>query len=227
MGLKWRRKGTGQNLSELAPGRWKVSVNLPAGQNPDGKRHRRVAYVDDGKRAAEAKRRELLTARDQGKLKPRTAGTVVEYLERWLDRETAYRRRRAPPHVGEPTSVARSRPNWRGKLLRDVRRDDGTEILRHVARRGPERHDDSEGAQPATHGVQSGHTRGQPGRQSLLGVRAPAIDTPEAKALNEDEANRLLEALRNSPIYVPVLVTLDCGLRRGGAAGPANGPIWT
>lgn len=109
MGLKWRRKGTGQNLSELAPGRWKVSVNLPAGQNPDGKRHHRVAYVDDGKRAAEAKRRELLTARDQGKLKPRTAGTVVEYLERWLAEKRPTVAARTASRW-KPTSVARSRP---------------------------------------------------------------------------------------------------------------------
>jgi len=32
------RKRSGQNLQELRPGYWKVTVNLPASQNPDGKR---------------------------------------------------------------------------------------------------------------------------------------------------------------------------------------------
>jgi len=38
-------KRSGQNLQELSPGLWKVTVNLPASQNTDGMRHRQAPYV--------------------------------------------------------------------------------------------------------------------------------------------------------------------------------------
>lgn len=104
---KRRRKLSGQNLHELSPGNWKVTLNLPASRNADGKRHRRVAYVRGGIRKAEAKRRELLGKRDQGKLKPRTAGTVGEYIDGWLKGKRVSVEF-APPRGGRGSSRIRS-----------------------------------------------------------------------------------------------------------------------
>ncbi len=206
----------GQNLVEISPGRWKVTVNLPASANPDHKRHRRVAYVTGGKRAAEQKRRELLTQRDAGKLKPRTAGTVDEYLHRWLE--------------GKRSKVApRTAARWQGLINNQVAPYIGETLLRDVR---PATLRDLY-ASLQTEGL-SGTTRHKThallrlafgnavryqemSANPCLGVPAddvPSDDTPEARVLDEDGANELLEALAGMPIYTPVLVALDCGLRR-------------
>lgn len=208
------RQRTGENLHEIAPGRWKVTVNLPASETPDHKRHRRVAYVTGGKRAAQAKRRELLTARDHGQLKPRTAGTVAQFLERWQTGRTTIV---APRTAQRCEGVIRNQinPHIGTLLLRDVRPVNLRELYVTLQ---------SAGLSGAT--TEKVHTLlrsafaqavvdGELAVNPCLAVKSPHVDTGEAKVLNEDEAQRLLAALADSRLYVAVLVTLDCGLRRG------------
>lgn len=205
---------TGQNLVEVQPGHWKVAVNIPASASPDGKRHRRVEYVDGGVRDAERRRRDLLTQRDQGRLKPKTAGTVSEFLGRWLEGK-------------RPNVAARTAARWQGlidkqivphigrKLVRDVRPATLRELYTRLQREGL-----SGTTRQKVHAVlrqafAQAVIDGDLAVNPCLAVRAPRIDTPEAKALDEGEASKLLEALADSPIYTAVLVALDCGLRRG------------
>jgi integrase len=205
---------TGQNLVEVRPGHWKVAVNIPASASPDGKRHRRVEYLDGGVRDAEKKRRDLLTLRDQGRLKPKTAGTVAEFLNRWLEGK-------------RPDVAARTAARWQGlidnqiaphiggKLLRDVRPATLRELYAKLQTAGL-----SGTTRQKVHAVLrqafvQAVIDGDLAMNPCLAVRAPAIDTPEAQALDEDEAGKLLKALRDTTIYTPVLVALDCGLRRG------------
>lgn len=211
-------KRTGQNLIEVRPGHWKVAVNIPASSSPDGKRHRRVEYIDGGKRDAERRRRDLLTLRDQGRLKPKTAGTVAEYLSQWLEGK-------------RPNVAARTAARWQGlidnqvtphigrKLLRDVRPATLRELyakLQTAGLSGTTRHKvHALLRQALAQAVIDGDLAVNP----CLAVRAPSIDTPEAKALDEKQASKLLEALDETPIYAPVLVALDCGLRRGELLG--------
>jgi integrase len=207
-------KRTGQNLVELRPGYWKVTVNIPASESPDGKRHRRVAYVTGGVRMARAKRDDMMTQRAQGKLKPRTAGTVSEYLDRWLKAKK--------PNVAARTlrrweSLAKNqvKPHIGAKLLRDVKPRDLRTLYADLQATGL--------SGTTIHKVHS--LLNMAFRQALIdadipinpcsAVAAPKTDTPEASALDEKQAKALLAALTDSPLYVPVLVALDCGLRRG------------
>ncbi len=203
-----------QNLVELRPGYWKVVVNIPESQSPDGRRHRRVAYVTGGKRAAEAKRRDLLGQRDAGTLKPRTAGTVSDYLEQWLKGKK--------PHV-----AARTAARWDGlirnqigprigrKQVRDIRPATLRTLYADLEKSGL-----SGTTRQKVHALLSMAFRqavidGDLAVNPCTAVAAPKIDTPEAEALDEKQANKLLEALADSPLYAPVVVALDCGLRRG------------
>jgi integrase len=207
-------KRTGQNLVELRPGYWKVTVNIPAGESPDGKRHRRVAYVTGGKRAAEQKRRDLLGQRDQGKLKPRTAGTVSEYLDRWLEGK-------------RPNVAARTHRRWQSLADNQVKPRIGAKLLRDVKPRDLRAlYADLQSAGLSGTTIHKVHSLlNMAFRQAVIdgdlplnpcaAVAAPKTDTPEATALDEKQAKALLDALTDSPLYVPVLVTLDCGLRRG------------
>ncbi len=208
------RQRTGQNLVEVSPGHWKVVVNIPAGASPDGRRHRRVVYVDGGKRVAEQKRRELLTQRDEGRLKPKTAGTVTEYLELWLDGK-------------KPNVAARTAARWRGLIDNQINPHIGTKLVRDVRPKTLR----ELYAKLQTEGL-SGTTRqkvhavlrqafaqavadGDLAVNPCLAVQAPSIDTPEARALDEVQANALLRALSDTPLGTPALIALDCGLRRG------------
>ena len=207
-------KRTGQNVTELRPGYWKVAVNIPAGESPDGKRHRRVAYVHGGKRAALDKRAALMTQRAQGQLKPRTAGTLDEYAEAWLKDK----RKSVAPRTAERWQTLLTnqiRPNIGGKLLRDVRPKDLRALYADLASGGL--------SGTTVHKVHAllrmifkqAVIDGDLAANPCLAVRAPKTDTPEAKALDEKQARDLLAKLAESPVYVPVLVTLECGLRRG------------
>jgi integrase len=208
------KQRTGENLHEITPGRWKVTVNIPASANPDHKRHRRVAYVTGGKRIAQAKRRELLTARDQGKLKPRTAGTVAEYLDKWL----RGRRSTVAARTATRWSViirCQVNPHIGAMLLRDVRPATLREFYAALQASGLSGTTCEKVHATLRQAFAQAVTDDELAVNPALMVKAPHIDTGEAKAMNEDEAKRLLTALADSPLYVPVLVTLDCGLRRG------------
>ena len=177
----------GQNLVEVRPGHWKVAVNIPKSASPDGKRHRRVEYIDGGKRDAEKRRRDLLTQRDQGRLKPKTAGTVAEFLTRWLAGK-------------RPSVAARTAARWQGlidnqiepyiggKLLRDVRPATLRELYAKLQ---------TEGLSGTTRQKVHALLRQAFGQAVIdgdlavnpcLAVQAPAIDTPEAQALDEGQA---------------------------------------
>jgi integrase len=207
-------KRTGQNLVELRTGYWKITVNIPASSSPDGKRHRRVAYVTGGIRKAEAKRRDLLGLRDQGKLKPRTAGTVAEFMGRYL-------------RAKKPNVAVRTHRRWESLLKNQITPHVGAKLLRDVQPmdlRALYAELQADGLSGTTvHKVHS--LLSMAFRQAVIdgdmplnpcsAVAAPKTDTPEASALDEKQANALLVALADSPLYVPVLVALDCGLRRG------------
>jgi len=206
---------TGQNLKEISPGYWRVVVNIPASQSPDGRRHRRVTYVRGGKRDAERRRRDLLTERDQGRLKPRTGkGTVGELCEAWLKGK-------------RPQVAPRTAARWDGLIRRQIVPNIGALALRELkpkVLRGLYADLAAAGLSGTT--VHKVHALlgmvckqavidGDLAVNPVLAVRAPATDTGEASALDETEAADLLAKLEGTALYVPVLATLDCGLRRG------------
>lgn len=202
----------GQNLTELRPGYWRVEVNIGAKDSPDGKRHRSVAHVHGGKRAAAAKRAELITKREQGELKPRTAGTVATYLDAFIKGKDVAPRTRSRWQGLANNQIA---PHIGGKLLRDVRPAQLRKLyadLRAEGLTGTTVHKVHALLRMAfQQAVIDGDVHANP----CLAVKPPRVDTPEANALDEAQAASLLTALADSPLYVPVLVTLDCGLRRG------------
>lgn len=50
-------------------------------------------------------------------------------------------------------------------------------------------------------------------------VDAPSADSPERSVLNPGEILRLIQALEGDPLYLPVLLTLSTGMRRGEILG--------
>jgi integrase len=47
------------------------------------------------------------------------------------------------------------------------------------------------------------------------GVKPPRVERREAKFLTQDECHKLLAAARQSALHLPVLLMMNCGLRRG------------
>lgn len=210
-------KRTGQGLQQVGPGRWKVTVNIPATGSPDGRRHRRVAYVNGSKRDAERKRRQMLSLRDSGQLKPVPAGSLDGFLRAWLESKRS----------GLRPVASRTAERWETLIERQIVPYVGGLALREVSPaslRGLYCTLASEGYSGTTihkvyallraaflQGQEDGTVQTNPCRRT----DAPKKDTGEATALDEAQAADLLDKLAGSPIYVPVLVALDCGLRRG------------
>lgn len=155
-----------------------------------------------------------MTQRAQGQLKPRTAGTLAEYADAWL---------RGKQKTVAPRTAARWRslidnqikPHTGGRLLRDVKPKDLRALYADLSAAGL--------SGTTIHKVHAllrmvfkqAVIDGDVVLNPCMAVAAPKTDTPEAKALDEAQAHDLLAKLTDSPIYVPVLVTLECGLRRG------------
>ena len=215
---------TGQGLKELRPGRWKVTVNLPASNSPDGKRHRKVAYVDGGKRDAERRRRQLLGQRDKGQLKSRQTGTLGAFLDAWLKGKTA----------GPRKVAARTGERWQTLIEKQIKPRVGSLPLHQVTpatMRALYGNLEKDGYSGTTihkayslmrmaflQGMEDGIVQMNPCRRK----DAPRTDTPEAKSLSESQAADLLDKLSDSPLYVPILVALDCGQRWPGSPGQLN-----
>lgn len=77
-----RPKGEG-SYTQRSDGTWQYSIDL--GKDADGKRQRRYFYA----RSHSALKRKIFdeTAKSGGSLKPRAAGTVGEWMDRWLQHD--------------------------------------------------------------------------------------------------------------------------------------------
>jgi integrase len=211
---------TKQNIQQLGPKRYKVTVNIAASQSPDGKRHRRVAYVTGGKREAEDKRDELRTLARAGSLTPRVKGTLVAYLSAYV--ENRRRSKRKPV-------AARTAARWQTIIRQQVEPHLGDLDLRQL--KPPvlrKLYDDLEDGGLSGTTCQKVHAflrqalnqavrDGDLARNPVLQVDSPSLDTPEVDALDEAQLKDLLAKLRKaeSPVYLATLFLAHTAVRRG------------
>jgi integrase len=207
------------SVQKLADGRYRIFID--AGRDGAGKRVRHTIVVKGTRKEAERKERELLRARDLGTYVDPRAGTVAEFMDRWLESAKArvaertwvrYEqmvRQQIVPVLGQikladlrPLHVEAAEAEW---LRSGNRRTKAPSPL---------------GPQSVLHLHRCLHTSLERAvRWRLIavnpveGVDPPHVPEQEAQVLLPEEGGRLIEAVHGTEFELPILVGLYCGLR--------------
>jgi integrase len=202
------------HIRQRSPGSWEIKFD--AGRDPvTGKRKTRFVTVKGGKKAAQQELRRLLATVDEGRFVEPSKLTVGQYVERWLDEHAKYKvsaktferyaellRLHAVPVIGHHP-LTRLDPLQIQALHAAIReRGLSAQTIKHC------------------HRVLSQALR-QAVRMRLIArnlaesVDAPRVARKEMKVLDQAQTATLLKAAERSSIYVPILLGVTTGMRRG------------
>lgn len=207
---------------------WRIVVDL--GKGIDGKRRQKRLTVRGSRKEAERRLAELIAEIERGTYVDSGRMTVGEYLNKWLEHKAAdlaprtlasYRmivEKHLIPALGS-IKLADLRPlhiqEYYQKALKEGRKDG------KVRSKG-------KGLSPTTvlyHHRVLHEALGQAVKWQLLpqnpaeAVTPPRKEKKEIAVLNEEQARTLLEAVKGTVFYIPTLLALYAGLRRGEVLG--------
>jgi integrase len=214
-------------------GSWQLKFDL--GRDPvSGKRISKFVTFRGNKRQAQAELTRLLAQRDAGSYVDPTKMTVAEYLQHWLaagverrvGKRTAARyrqivERNITPRLGyiplrkltaahiEAFEADLQREGWvkaKAKGKEGQKRGLSAQTVLHVHRTL---------SQALNHAVSLEVLIKNPAKQ----VKPPRPASLEIKILDKQEITALLKAAKNMNLYVPVLVAVTTGIRRGELLG--------
>jgi integrase len=228
------------HIRQQGKGSWELKFDL--GRDPlTGKRITKYATFRGPKRKAQEELTRLLAHRDEGSYVNPTKMTLAEYLRHWLtadiDRRvalsTAARHRgivekNIIPRLGhvpmrkltavhiEAFEVELQREGW--VKCRQPKTATGAEPALAESRglsAQTVRHIHRTLSQALSHAVRLGVLFKNPAQQ----VKPPKPDRREIKILGKDEIGVLLKAAERTSLYLPVLVAVTTGMRRGELLG--------
>jgi integrase len=204
------------HLRERSPGKWAIVIDL--GREWGGRRRQKWIAFRGTKRQAQLELHRLITERN---VLPVRSGrtTLAEYLEKWIgelrvgpratERYSEIIRKNIIPALGNvPLS----------KLTGEAISNHYTKAL------ASGRRDGTGGLAPAT--VKYQHVilkkalrqavgRGLLARNPMDSVDPPHVEKPTVRTIDLDQAGQILEAARRTRLFIPALLALTCGLRRG------------
>jgi integrase len=215
------------HIRQQGKGSWELKFDL--GRDPiSGKRISKYVTFRGNKRQAQAELTRLLASRDAGSYVDPTKMTVAEYLRHWLTadverrvgKRTAARYRQIvekniTPRLGhvplrkliaahiEAFEADLHREGW---VKTEVQRGLSKQTVLHVHRTL---------SQALNHAVRLEVLVKNPARQ----VKPSKPDKPEIKILSKQEIAVLLAAAKGTSLYIPVLVAVTTGIRRGELLG--------
>lgn len=197
-------------------GRTSWELKYDAGVDPlTGRRVTRYASVKGSRRDAQEALTKLLHARDTGAAVDPTKETMSQFLDRWSDsvetkvspktqeRYAELLRLHVMPHIG-PTPIQKLTAADLDRLYSRLLRDSGLapRTVGHVHR--------------LLHKALSVALKwGVVARNVVDAAEPPLVPHTEQAILLEDQAHILLNGLRGDFLYLPVLILLTTGLRRG------------
>lgn len=207
------------HLKERSPGRWSIVLDIPDPQT--GKRRRKWHSFKGTKREAQVESSRLISAVSGGTYLEPSKTTVAEYLDRWLD----HMKSQVSPRSHERyVEIARKNlvPLLGGIMLSALRPAQISSAYSKALSHG--RRDGQGGLAPRT--VHHLHrifkqALAQAVRWEIL-IRNPAdaVDPPkvERAAMNTydlAQTAELLDVMRETRLFMPVMLAVLCGLRRG------------
>jgi integrase len=218
-----RNQGQG-HIRQRGKQSWLLKFDL--GRDASGKRITRHVTFRGTKREAQAELNRLLNRRNEGTYVDPTKMTVAEYLEHWLTvdierrvaRKTVLRHRGIVQHNIIPRIGAMP--------LRKLTAVHIEALEAELQREGRQRHRDSRGAALSAQTVLHVHRTLSQAlehavktevlfRNPALQVRPPRPPGREIKILTKPEIAQVLRACEGRGLYLPVLVAVTTGVRRG------------
>ena len=213
---------SGYHLRERSPKHWAIVID---DKDPvTGKRKRRWHTFVGTKAEAKIRAAQLITERENGQRVEPTKITVAAFFDRWLEhmkgqvsprsheRYAEIARKNLVPLIGalvltklQPTHISEAY----AKALATGRRDGAGGLS----------------ARTVTHmhrvlrqSLQQALLWDMVSRNAADRVKAPKVERKQMAALDADATAALIEAARPSTLYVPILLGVLCGLRRGEVA---------
>lgn len=207
------------HLKERSPGHWAIILDIPDPRT--GKRRRKWHSFKGTKRQAQIESARLISIVQDGNYLEPSKTTLATYLARWLD------------HVRSQVTP-KSHERYSGIVNQNIIPALGSVHLpklkpaqisaTYVAALANGRRDGTGGLAPRTVGHMHRVLKqalGQAVRWELLtrnpadAVDPPKVDWKPMQTYDVPQTAELIEAVRDTPLLVPALLAVLCGLRRG------------
>ena len=205
------------HIRERSPGRWAIVIDVPQ----DGKRKQRWHSFKGTKRQAQIECARLIAELQNGTAVEPSRMTVAAFFERWIEHMQGQVSPRSHERYAE---IARKNlmPLLGGLSLTKLQPAHISQAYAKALASG--RRDGAGGLSPRTvthmHRVLREALQ-QAVRWQLLArnpadaVKPPKVERKQMNVLDTDAAVAMIEAARESPLFVPILLGIRCGLRRG------------
>jgi integrase len=207
------------HIRERSPGHW--AIVLDTRDPATGKRKRRWHSFRGTKRQAQSECARLITElKDGTSIEPHKT-TVGAFFDRWLEHMESQVAPRTHERYAE---IARKNiaPFIGSVLLTKLQPATISEAYARALAEG--RRNREGGLSPRTVGhmhrvlrqcLKQAVTWNLLNRNPADSVEPPKVERKKMRTLNADEAVALLEAVRPTRMFIPVLLALTCGMRRG------------
>lgn len=207
------------HIRERSPGKWAIVLDVPDPET--GKRRRKWHTFHGTKRQAETECARLVAELNGGSYIEPSKTTVREYFIRWLQHEKTnvspktHQRyedlllKNIAPSLGSITlnklTPARIDATW-GHLLENGRRDGkgglSPRTVHHCRR-------------VMLTAIEQAVKWDLLKRNPVALTRPPKVERPTVEAYSASQTAELLEALKDTRMFIPALLAALCGLRRG------------
>ena len=207
------------HIRERSPGHWAIVIDVSDSQG--GKRKQRWHSFKGTKRQAQIECARLIAELQNGTAVEPSRMTVAAFLERWIE----HMRGQVSPRSHERyAEIARKNlaPLLGALTLTKLQPAHISQAYAKALASG--RRDGAGGLSPRTvthmHRVLREALQ-QAVRWQLLArnpadaVKPPKVERKQMNVLDTDAAVTLIEATRETPLFVPILLGIRCGLRRG------------
>jgi integrase len=209
------------HVRERSPGHWAIVIDVPS---EDGKRKQRWHSFKGTTREAQKECARLITEMERGTHVEPSRDTVAEFLEHWIEHMQGQVSPRSHERYAE---IARKNlvPLLGGLKLTKLQSVHISQAYAKALASG--RRDGSGGlsARTVTHmhrvlreALQQAVRWQRLDRNPADAVRPPKVERKQMKVLDTDAAVRLIGAARGTPLFMPILLAVRCGMRRGEVA---------
>jgi integrase len=206
------------HLRERSPGHWAIIIDVP---DATGKRKQRWHSFRGTKREAQRECARLISELDKGTAVEPSRIRVAAFLERWIEHMAGQVSPRSHERYAE---IARKNlvPLLGGLALTKLQPANISQVYAKALASG--RRDGSGGlsARTVTHmhrvlreALQQAVQWQMLARNPADAVKPPKVERKQMSVLDTDATIELIEAARPYRIFVPILLGVLCGLRRG------------
>jgi len=208
-----RPKGEGSYVRR-SDGTWQYSIDL--GKDGAGTRQRRYLYA---KTKVELQRKVFdLRARGGGAIRPRSRGTLLEWVERWLEEDVRPNRSRNTYALYESIWRVHVAPVLGSRALERVEPDDVSSLYAHLRKQGASATIIHRVGVTMQRAIEVATRRGLFHRANPFAlVERPTPRPVERHALTVDEARRLVAAARPDRLEALFVLLITAGMRLGEA----------